>query len=198
MTPGLIERLEAAGEGSRELQDRILAHVEFDTVGGCWLWTGSMPAGAQQRGFLTVEGRSRLASRTSFQAFTGIDPSGGMVCHKCDVPACVNPAHLYLGDHRSNMADMVRRGRGHWARNPERARQQGLRVGQANTWCAGEGNPKAKLSAEQVAAIRADRRPTKAVAESYAVNRTTIQRIRRGAQWSDAAILKARATQEQG
>ena len=36
---------------------------------------------------------------------------GMFVCHTCDVPACVNPRHLYLGTAQTNMDDKVRRGR---------------------------------------------------------------------------------------
>lgn len=180
MTKSLTQRLEEASEGSRE---RILANVEYDPNGGCWLWSGSMPKGRQQRGFLTVGGRSRLASRVSFQAFTGVDPSGGMVCHKCDVSACVNPGHLYLGDHATNMADMVRRKRYFAATQPERCREAARKAGLKNNWHKGEKNPRAKLSAKDADAIRSDERKTKVVAEEYGVHRTIVQRIRRGALW---------------
>lgn len=179
----LIERLEAASEGSRELQVRILASVEYDTNGGCWLWSGAIPKGKRQRGFITVDGRSRLASRVSFAAFVQ-DPGPGHVCHKCDVPACVNPSHLYLGNHGTNMADMVARRRYFAATDPDACKLAGAKGGAMNTWHRGEGNPRAKLSAEQVDAIRSGPRKTKVVAEEYGVDRTTVQRIRRGSLWN--------------
>ena len=180
----LIKRREEAEAGSREMQERILSNVEFDTNGGCWLWTGAMPKGKQQRGYLTVSGRSRLASRTSYVAFTGGDPAGGLVCHKGDVSACVNPSHLYLGTHADNMADMVARRRYFAASQPERCSQAGRKAGLKNNWSRGESNVRAKLSATEAASIQADCRTTKALAELYGVHRTTIQRIRRGALWN--------------
>lgn len=82
---------------------------------GCWIWTGS----TAQRGygqFSFAKGNWR-AHRWSYRRFRG--EIAGFVCHTCDTPACVNPAHLFLGNQFVNMGDAavkgrVARGSQHW------------------------------------------------------------------------------------
>lgn len=83
---------------------------------GCWLWPGTVRARKgkdKSVGYGVTRYRGALvkAHRLSFELNKGPIPAGGQVLHKCDVPLCVNPDHLYVGDHATNMQDVKRRGR---------------------------------------------------------------------------------------
>jgi hypothetical protein len=77
---------------------------------GCWLWTAC--ADKDGYGFIRHKGKNLKAHRVSFELARGIElQKGQFVCHSCDTPACVNPAHLWLGDHTMNQRDCARKGR---------------------------------------------------------------------------------------
>ena len=102
---------------------------EPDLNTGCWLWRNSGRNG-DEYGRAVHDGLWASASRTSWIVHNGSIPKGPSgrtlyVCHKCDTPPCVNPAHLWLGTNADNMADMRAKGRqgipgmAKWRTNPE-------------------------------------------------------------------------------
>jgi hypothetical protein len=93
------------------LAARFAHHVDRGPrESGCWLWTGSTnPRGYGQ--FCKRRGHPTGAHRVAWEIENGPIPPGAMICHHCDVPACVNPEHLFLGDARLNGQDASEKGR---------------------------------------------------------------------------------------
>lgn len=91
------------------VMERIKEAIEFDTNGGCWLWTRKTVAGMY--GSFKISGRHWLVHRASWAAVNGPIPDGLIVRHKCDVTFCVNPSHLEVGTLRDNSRDRSERGR---------------------------------------------------------------------------------------
>jgi hypothetical protein len=93
---------------------RIRARVTVD-ANGCWIWPGAKNSKGYGSIGVRVEGRTKLQSTSVHRVMAmvryGPIPAEALVCHTCDVRACCNPKHLYVGDHLTNARDAVARGR---------------------------------------------------------------------------------------
>lgn len=134
--------------------DRFWSKVNVGGHDECWEWTGTRDRDGY--GIFRLGRKNVKAHRVAF----GL-PTGGFVLHRCDSPACVNPGHLYLGDHSQNMTDRQERGR----------------------TCRGEISHLSVLTEEDVLEIRSSDDPQKVLGERFGVTPNQIGNIRRRECW---------------
>lgn len=146
--------------------NRFWMYVERpDDTDACWLWTGYISENGY--GIFGIKGRQYKAHRVSYFIEHGRIDNDRLVLHRCDVRACVNPAHLFLGTPKDNSQDAVRKGR--------------------NTKLYGEQNGKAKLTRAAVLAIRRMCKRggvyQKTVAKQFGVSEATVSYVVKGGRW---------------
>jgi hypothetical protein len=145
------------------LTQRIDHHT--DRSGGpdaCWPWTGTR----HFKGYGKIKWRNRLQSAHRLvwiKANGPIQPDKPHILHKCDVPSCVNPDHLWAGTNADNVADRDAKGR------------LGDRKGSANG--------RAKLTEADVRAIRKAAGTQCEIAARFSIGRTAVSDIRSGKTW---------------
>jgi hypothetical protein len=144
------------------LAERLANRTVLSPETGCLLWQGHRNKLGYGR-LWSHGGKLLLAHRAAWTLAYGPIPEGKIICHRCDTPACVNVEHLYVGTHQDNSDDITRRGR----RNSR----------------AADLNPNKRLSSDVASLIRRDPRPGPVLAKIYGVNRSTINRIKRGEMW---------------
>lgn len=94
--------------------EKMRTNVTPDTKTGCLLWNG--PYVTRGYGAIYIIGKQWMTHRLAWELHVGPIPYREHVLHRCDVPACINPNHLFTGEHQTNMADMVKKGRHKTAR----------------------------------------------------------------------------------
>jgi hypothetical protein len=152
-----------------DLEERFRSKVRVAGDDECWIWTGRRhPFGYGEYGVKNpakADHDKVRAHRYVFERLVGPIPLGLFVCHRCDVPACVNPKHLFLTTHEGNVRDCVRKGR----------------------QAAGESNGGAKLQrsqAEMIMRLYDEMRVSQRyLARLYGVTQMVISKIVRGETW---------------
>lgn len=164
-----MDRPKREGRKPTPLAVRFWAKVAVAGPNECWIWQGSICNGYGHIGEGGTNGRILKAHRVAYELRYGPIPAGLLVCHTCDTPACVNPAHLFVGTSQDNSDDCMEKGR----HVPGDAR--------------GSRNGHAKLVEAEVAQILADLRAgactQSALAKRYKVDPSIISDIWRGKIW---------------
>lgn len=152
------------------IKDRLLSGIEICPQTGCWIWRRSVQRnGYGQIGAGGKYGGMKNTHRVAWEQFRGPIPQGMNVLHRCDRKICCNPDHLFVGSQADNMKDMdakgrrvvvVKRGAEHYA---------------------------AKLTEDQVRAIRADTRRQVDIAVAYGINQGAVSAIKRRVKWKSVA-----------
>lgn len=158
----------------------------FHGTAGCWDFPNSRNSRSGYGQMNTsIDGKSVIftAHRASYEAFVGPIPAGMCICHRCDNPACFNPAHLFAGTFKDNMADMHAKGRGRdYAATAARGPAHGS-ITHPERLLRGIDHPKAKLTPEQVREIRSSPLGSYTLARTFGVSDGTISAIKRRLSW---------------
>jgi len=117
--------------------DRFWTKVR--TTDGCWLWNGAKTAGGY--GSVTINKKSSLAHRVSYELCAGKIPDGLHIDHLCRVRHCVNPSHLEPVTPKTNCL----RGEGPASINSKKKScSRGHRFSEDNTYITPDGRRNCK------------------------------------------------------
>ena len=146
-----------AGKVTKSLKERFLSKVKKTSY--CWIWTAARTT--KRYGKIWVGHRNEFAHRVSYTIFKGRFDQKLNILHRCDNPPCVNPAHLFIGNHAINGMDKRLKGRA----------------------AKGEKNGNSKLTVDDVRAIRKSTLTYSELAKEYGIDQTQVWNIRKKHHW---------------
>lgn len=80
--------------------------------GSCWVCVSHARGASGHILYSRQNGTATTLHRIVFELAVGKEmPEELFACHKCDVPFCVNPAHIFPGTAKDNSRDMVAKNR---------------------------------------------------------------------------------------
>lgn len=174
----------------------------YGDIGPCWVWTGHR----NDHGYGVISRRTQAggkstsllrAHRVAWEREHGALPAEVLVLHKCDNPACVRVSHLTTGTHQINTDHKMQRGRHrvlsgdawHQANGPQpkgdawKASHPNWKPPPRNPHLVGTARTGAKLTDDDVRAIRASTDFHRVLAARYGVSEAVINGIRKGTRW---------------
>jgi len=140
------------------VEQKFWHYVKTGAEKECWEWLGYKDKDGY--GKMRTGNTNQAAHRISWQIHNGEIPTGQMVLHKCNNPSCINPSHLYLGDHLQNMQDRLNSG--HYPKN--------------------EDHPNVKFPDDIVEQIRKSNKTYKELSQQFNISASQISNIKRGVQ----------------
>lgn len=153
-----IERIDGRSTSVEKVFARFDSRVSPEPNSGCWLWMGPY---CEEYGAFSVRSKAYVAHRFSYERHKGVIPEGKIVMHHCDNTFCVNPSHLSAVEQSVNIADKVSKGR----------------------QAVGSGHGMAKLTEDDVRAIRASGLSLSKIAAQYGITKTMVSYIKRRQNW---------------
>lgn len=101
---------------SKEQMAEYLLASRNVTDSGCWEWTKSLSKSGYGKIKWREYGDLRVHRVAAFLWLEFPLTDTRIVCHHCDNRKCFNPVHLFIGTHKDNQQDSVRKGR-HWLKS---------------------------------------------------------------------------------
>jgi hypothetical protein len=91
-------------------EEKFFRNIYPEPNSGCWLWGGY--SNLLGYGQIYVMDKRKQSHRFSYEFHYNIELNDTqLICHRCNMPSCWNPNHLYIGTQSINMMQAYKEGR---------------------------------------------------------------------------------------